>query len=129
MDSFSNPVAPYLPLRSDSGERCNDAQQRSVPLQLCTPTGSWLPFPSQGVPPLAPPCFSTLASALAGLGRLRPAPWPHPVVGNHLLPGSQTEFFSFVSLCLSQPSEKLISTNPDQALGFGGVGRGTCVAV
>lgn len=66
---------------------------------------------------------------LAGLGRLRPAPWPHPVVGNHLLPGSQTEFFSFVSLCLSQPSEKLISTNPDQAPGFGGVGRGACVAV
>lgn len=100
-----------------------------MPSELCTPTGSWLPFSSQGVPPLAPPCLSTPASALAGLGRLRPAPWPHPVVGNHLLPGSQTEFFSFVSLCVSQPSEKLISRNPDQELSFGEVGSGTCVAV
>lgn len=74
MDSFSNPVASYLPLRSDSSERYNDARQRSVPVLLCTPAGSWLPYPSQGVPPLAPPCFSTPASALAGLGRLRPAP-------------------------------------------------------
>lgn len=32
-------------------------------------------------------------------------------------------------LSLSQPSEKLISKHPDQALGFGGVGLGTCVAV
>lgn len=31
IDSFSNPVPPYLPLRSNSGERSNDAQRGSVP--------------------------------------------------------------------------------------------------
>lgn len=40
MDSFSNPVAPYPPLRSVSGEHCNNAQMRSVLSDLCTPTGS-----------------------------------------------------------------------------------------
>lgn len=131
MDSFSNPVRlTCLCDLSLVSTAIMHAQRCSVLSELCTPTSSWLPFPSQGVPHLAPPCLSTPASALAVLGRLRPAPWPHSVVGNHLLPGSQTEFFSFVSpLCLSQPSEKLISRNPDQALGFVGAGRGTCLAV
>lgn len=37
--------------------------------------------------------------------------------------------FSRLCLCLSQPSKKLISRNPDQALGFGGVRGGTRLAV
>lgn len=48
--SFSNPVVPYLTLRSVSGEHCSDAQRRSVLSQLCTPTGSWLPFSFPGCP-------------------------------------------------------------------------------
>lgn len=43
-------VVPYLTLRSVSGEHCSDAQRRSVLSQLCTPTGSWLPFSFPGCP-------------------------------------------------------------------------------
>lgn len=128
---FSNPVrAPYLPLRSfpvSAAMMSSSAPCRHSSAQLSIPYS----LPSLSPPP-APPCASTPASLLASFGRLRPAPWPHPVVGNRLLPGPETKFFSisqFVSLCLSQPSKKLISRNRDQALAISGVGCGICVVV
>lgn len=119
---FSNPMgAPYLPLRSVSVSAAMMPSSAPCPHSsvLLLVLGSL--FPSQRVPSSlssgpALPSSRPPASALASLGRLRPAPWLYPVVGNRPLPGPETDFFSFVSLCLSQPSKKLVSRNPDQAL-------------
>lgn len=106
----SKPVdASYLPPRSVSGERCEDAPcPHSSALLLVLGSLSLLRvsllWPR---PALAHQRWCWLAwgasAQLLGLTR--------SVVGSRLLPGPKAEFFSFVWLC--QPSKKLIPRNPD----------------